>query len=352
MLSPFSLLYGAITKMRISLYEKGLLRSFSLEIPTISIGNITVGGTGKTPFVAFVAQILAEKGEKVCILTRGYGRENPKKRVLISDGKQILVDDSKVAGDEPFELAKKLSGKAIVVADANRVSAAKWVRENFEVTAFVLDDAFQHHKAKRDLDIVTIDATNPFGNGKLLPAGILREPLENLKRADAIIITRANLSDEIENLKAKISEYNSNSPIFVSENKVENLIELKDFHKTSTDSKSKTNHQQLTTNNYLAFCALGNPDNFFEQLRRENFNLVETEKFPDHHFYTQNDIEKLEQKASEANAEILLTTAKDAVKLKNLEFNLPCFVVESEMFFEDEKKLREFIYAVFDHQSP
>lgn len=352
MFSPFSLIYRAITKMRISLYEKGLLRSSSLEISTISIGNITVGGTGKTPLVAFVAQILAGKGEKVCVLTRGYGRENPKERILISDGKQILVDDANIAGDEPFELAKKLSGKAIVVADANRVSAAKWVRENFEVTAFVLDDAFQHHKAKRDLDIVTIDATNPFGNGKLLPAGILREPLENLKRADAVIITRANLSDEIKNIKSKILEYNPNSPIFVSENRIENLIELKDFHNNLINSDSTTNQQQLITNNYLAFCALGNPDNFFEQLRREDFNLIKTKKFPDHHFYKQNDIEKLEQKASEANAEILLTTAKDAVKLKNLEFNLPCFVVESKMVFEDEKKLREFIYAVFDHQSP
>jgi tetraacyldisaccharide 4'-kinase len=346
MLSPFSLLYRAITKMRISLYEKGLLKSSSLEIPTISIGNITVGGTGKTPLVAFVAQILAEKDEKVCILTRGYGRENPKKRVLISDGKQILVGDAKVAGDEPFELAKKLSGKAIVVADANRVSAAKWVRENFEVTAFVLDDAFQHHKAKRDLDIVTIDATNPFGNGKLLPAGILREPLENLKRAGAIIITRANLSDEVENLRSNIRKYNSVCPIFVSKNKVENLIELNEFH-TKTPSLPKNKNQSPKTK-MLAFCALGNPNNFFEQLRREDFDLIKTEKFPDHHFYTQNDIKKLEQKASEANAKILLTTAKDAVKLKNLEFKLPCFLAENGMFFEDEKKLRELIYAVFN----
>ena len=114
--------YGAITKARNALYEKGWLKSFSLGIPTISIGNITVGGTGKTPVVAFVAEILAEHGEKVCILTRGYGRENAKQRVLVSDGETILAE-AKKAGDEPFELARKLLGKSIVVADANRVSA-------------------------------------------------------------------------------------------------------------------------------------------------------------------------------------------------------------------------------------
>ncbi len=188
-----SWIYGTIIEARNSLYEKGVFKSFSLGVPVISIGNITVGGTGKTPLVAFVAEILAEKGEKVCIISRGYGRKNPKKRVLVSDGENILAD-ARQSGDEPFELAQRLLGKAIVVADANRVSAGNWAREKFGITAFVLDDAFQHRKVKRDLDIVTIDATNPFGNKKMLPSGILREPLKNLKRADAIVITRANLA--------------------------------------------------------------------------------------------------------------------------------------------------------------
>lgn len=348
MLSPFSKLYGAITNLRNSLYSKGLLKSLSLGAPAISIGNITVGGTGKTPLVAFVSKILAEKGEKVCVLTRGYGRQSQKKRILISDGEKIFTNDAKTTGDEPLELARKLfKFNVMVLADKNRVSAAEWARENFGITAFVLDDAFQHHKAKRDLDIVTIDATNSFGKGKLLPAGILREPLENLKRADAIVITRANLSDETENLRSKIKKYNSSCLIFTSENKTKRLLELNQFNE-ATDNASQTDHQRpLTTNHCLAFCGLGNPENFFEQLRREGFNLVKTETFPDHHFYSQKDIEKLEQKASQAKAETLLTTVKDAVKLKDLEFNLPCFVVENELVFEDEKKLREFLHTVF-----
>jgi len=349
-------LYVIITKVRNSLYEKGVFKSFSLGVPTVSVGNITVGGTGKTPLVAFVAEILAATGEKVCVLSRGYGRDNPKKRVLVSDGEKILVE-VKTAGDEPFELAQKLLGKAVIVADANRVSAGNWARERFGITAFVLDDAFQHRRVRRDINIVTIDATNPFGNGKLLPAGILREPLENLKRADAIVVTRANLVGNVAGLKAQISKYNANCQIFVAENKTSSLIDLKNFlaraqdeanyelRVTNYEKKPVTNHRPSATSHYFAFCALGNPNNFFEQLQKENFNVVLTEEFPDHHYYTQKDIEKLEAKARQANAEILLTTAKDAVKLKNLRFDSPCFVVESEMIFDGENNFRDWLTA-------
>jgi len=328
-LSPLSRLYGAFANIRNTLYEKGVFKSFPLGAKTISVGNITFGGTGKTPFVAFIAEILADAGEKVCILSRGYGRENPKERVLVSDGNKILAN-VKNAGDEPFELANKLIGKAIIIADANRVAAAKYARETFGVTAFVLDDAFQHRRAKRDLDIVLIDATKPFE--------ILREPLKNLRRADLIVITRANLIENIEDLKSEIAKF-TDAQIFIAENKIENLTDLEHF-------PSNPQSTQKGTINYLVFCALGNPQNFFEQLKRENFNLTAAETFPDHHFYTQKDISNLEAKAAETGANALLITAKDAVKLKNLQFNLPCFVAESRMIFDDEKKLREIIRAI------
>lgn len=339
---PFSRLYEAITNARNSLYETGVFKSYSLGAKTVSVGNITVGGTGKTPLVAFIAKVLAENGEQVCILTRGYKRENPKKRILVSDGELILAD-ARQAGDEPFELAAKLLGKAVVVADANRVAAGNWARERFGITAFVLDDAFQHLKVERDLDIVLLDATNPFGNEKTLPSGILRESLKNLKRADAIVVTRANLVEDVSNLKSQIAEYNSRCPIFVTKNKVSNLIELKDFPARVQSKQRKPDHRPPTTDHYFAFCALGNPENFFDQLRREDFNLVGTEKFPDHHFYTQNDIEKFSAKARQSGATMLLTTAKDAVKLKDLKFGLPVFVVESEVIFENESGFRKLI---------
>jgi tetraacyldisaccharide 4'-kinase len=334
MLSPLGRIYGKIIDKRNELYEKGSLRSVALGVKTISVGNITVGGTGKTPLVARLAEILAERGENVCIISRGYKRENEKERVLVSDRVSILAD-ARQAGDEPLELAEKLLGKAFVVADANRSAAGLWAKEKFGITVFVLDDAFQHLKVKRDLDIVTVDATNPFGNGQTLPAGILREPLENLRRADLFVITRANLVEDCVELKNRIRQYNKAAPIITSQNKTADLIELK--------TKDKG---QRTQDKFFAFCALGNPDNFFDQMSRENFTLAGTERFPDHHFYTPSDIEKLERKAKDLNAGALLTTAKDAVKLKDLDPTLPVYIARTELVFDDEKKLREMLRAV------
>ncbi|MGI8787614.1 MAG: tetraacyldisaccharide 4'-kinase [Pyrinomonadaceae bacterium] len=342
---PLSWFYNVIINARNALYDKGAFKSHSLGVPVVSIGNITVGGTGKTPLVALVAEILADAGETVCILTRGYGRENSKQRVLVSDGERILATP-KQSGDEPLELARKLAGKAFIVADANRVAAGNWARKKFGITAFVLDDAFQHRRVERDLDIVCVDATNPFGNGKSLPSGILREPLENLKRADAIVITRTNLIKDVADLKRRIAKYNSHCPIFVSENRISNLIDLKDFHAPTLHSQTAPNSQQRTANSVFAFCALGNPENFFEQLRQENYDLTATEKFPDHHFYTSGDIEKLSEKAKKTGAKILLTTAKDVVKLKNLNVEMPCYVVEIKMIFDDADNFRDWLLQV------
>ena len=255
--------------------------------------------------------------------------------------------NAKQSGDEPFELAQKLLEKAIIVADANRVSAGNWARETFGITAFVLDDAFQHRKVRRDLDIVTIDATNPFGSGKTLPSGILRESLKNLKRADVIVVTRANLSKDVSNLKIQIRKYNSVCPIFTVENKISGLISLEDFP-AKQSSQSLEEKQKIKS---LAFCALGNPNNFFEQLKREKFNLVRTEKFSDHYFYKQTDVEKIEKKARENGAEILLTTLKDIVKLKDLQISLPCFAVENKLIFDDETRFRDLLKMTLEKRT-
>ena len=246
-------------------------------------------------------------------------------------------------------MAQKLFGKALVVADADRVAAARWARERLGATVFVLDDAFQHRRARRDLDIVCIDATIPFGSGRIF----LREPLKNLRRAGGVVITRANLVEKetISNLRSQIKKFNPDCPIFTAENKITKLIELKEFNLSPPPEDNSTDHRPPTTDGFLAFCALGNPDNFFEQLKRENFAVSAVEKFPDHHFYTQRDIAKLEEKARLASAKILVTTAKDAVKLKDINFSLPVFVTETQLIFDDEKKLRDLIGAVFNRKS-
>src|SRR6476646_1241531 len=166
-LSPIGWLYGLGADARNALYDRGVYKTHSLGAKTVSVGNLTTGGTGKTPMVALVARLLADSGENVCILTRGYGRKNPGNSVLVSDGISVRCD-ARQGGDEPVELAFKLIGNAAVISDADRVAGARRAISELGSTAFVLDDAFQHRRAKRDLDIVCIDSTNPWGNGEVL----------------------------------------------------------------------------------------------------------------------------------------------------------------------------------------
>ena len=327
-------LYGKIANIRNSLYEKGIFESYSLGVPVISIGNITMGGTGKTPLVAYVAALLHRKNETVGIISRGYGRKNPGKRVLVSDSK-VLTAGPEDAGDEPYELAQKLLNKAIVISDADRVAAAAWAKEEFDVTVFVLDDAFQHRTARRDLDIICIDAMNPFRR--------LREPLENLARADAIVITRSDLAEDIDGLKARLAEHNPACPVFTLRNRVSRLIEIGGPEAGGPRVKTC---EDMTGRKAFAFCALGNPENFFEQIRQEGLDIAGARAFRDHHYYSQGDVRSLETAAKTAGAGVLLTTFKDSVKLTGLNFAMPCLAVESELIFDDEKAFRALIYEV------
>jgi tetraacyldisaccharide 4'-kinase len=338
MLRPLGWLYGRIIDLRNLFYDKGWFKTFDLGARTISIGNITTGGTGKTPLVTYVAELLAANGEKVSVLTRGYGRQDPSQRVLVSDFERVLVD-ARTGGDEPVEVAEKLQGKAIVVADADRVVAAEWARDQFGITTFVLDDAFQHRRAKRDLDIVCIDATDPFGNGSILPAGPLREPLKNLKRADLVVITRANLVDDTSNIKSEISKWAPGASIFEGSGKIVGLAEFGARAAVVRNEEEENPRRKK----FLAFCGLGNPSNFFRQLGSDGFEVVVKKPFPDHHYYTQDEIRKLENLARSAGADALATTAKDAVELRESKFELPCFVVETELVFDDPDGFRRLI---------
>lgn len=332
MLSLLGYIYGKVADFRNTLYDKGVFEVFDLGAPVISVGNLTAGGTGKTPLVAYIANILAERGETVCILTRGYGRKDPKKRVVVTDGKRILTD-AEHAGDEPFELAEKLLGKVIIIADADRVSAGEWAKRKFGVTTFILDDGFQHRKVKRDLDIVCIDATDPFGGGKMLPAGRLREDKAGLGRADVVIITRANIGSGIAVLRSGIADLNPEAAIFRSETAISGVVELEAFHARTHKSQNEIKESKV-----FAFCGIGNPEIFFKQLWQDGFEAAGTKAFRDHYHYSQDDINEIEKQARDAAADVLLTTAKDAVKLQELRFALPCYVVEIEMVIDDEER--------------
>lgn len=335
---PLSVLYGAIVRARLAAYARGLLSSSRLDAPVISVGNLTVGGTGKTPLVERICRLLADEGRKVCVLTRGYKRKNPNMRVLVSDGNAIhaSVQD---AGDEPFLLATNLLGRAAVISDANRVEAGRWAQKELGTNAFVLDDGFQHLQIERDLNVLVVDATDPWGGEQLLPVGRLREPLSGVKRANCIVITRTDEISNAETLHARLQTLGKNQPILFSRMEASTVRSL---HKTSDDFDPKLHKVS-------AFCGVGNPSSFFNLLRRNGYALANTRVFPDHHAYTEKDVELIIREARDKGATALITTAKDGVKLKDLQFEVPCFVQEIELAIdEDDRFIKLLRQAIAD----
>ena len=330
-LPPLSLLYGAVTRTRLSLYRRGTFVTTKLERPVISVGNITTGGTGKTPLVEWVARTLAATGKKVCILTRGYGRKNPHLQVIVSDGYGVLASPLE-AGDEPFLLATNLSGRAAVISSADRIAAGREAINDFGSDCFVLDDGFQHLRLARDLNIVTIDATNPWGGGSLLPYGRLRETREGLRRADCIVITRCDQVRSLAALRDEILTFAGDRPIFQSHMRTSRVSSLKNGPGTLSSPAR-----------LAAFCAIGNPSGFFEHLRRSGYELVLERSYPDHHVFSQDEIDSLTEAAKKAGANSLITTAKDAVKLRTMSFTVPCYVLEIEISIENGDELARMI---------
>lgn len=364
-LAPLGSMYGVVTRARLALYHKGFLKTHRIPAPVISVGNITAGGTGKTPLVAWLARVVAEDlGRRVCVLTRGYGRVDARRRVVVSDGGQIFAD-AREGGDEPRLLAETLLVAGVaVVSDADRVSASRWALENLRSEVFILDDGFQHLRVARDLNVVTLDGADPWGGGRLLPRGRLREPVRELKRADAIVITRADLAPDIESLRAEATRLGGGrARVFTSRVTTRRVLPLQtqsanadgsqNSHANSepADSRSRVvasgEPQTVVTfpQPVAAFCALGNPQAFFAHLRGDGHAVAYTRAFADHHEYTQADVDDLAREAARRGARSLLTTAKDAVKLRALKFPLACYVVEIGLEFEDERGLRGIVGA-------
>ncbi|HEX5709480.1 MAG TPA: tetraacyldisaccharide 4'-kinase [Pyrinomonadaceae bacterium] len=349
-LAPLSALYGAAIRARLALYRSGALKTHSAGAPVISVGNLTTGGTGKTPLVEWLARGVAERGRRVCVLTRGYGRADERRRVVVSDGARLLAD-AREGGDEPRLLAERLLGAASVVSAADRVAAARWAVENLGAQVFVLDDGFQHVRLKRDLDVVTIDATSPWGGRRLLPRGRLREPVAGLRRADCVVITRADLAEDLDGVRAEVERLTRAGALVVT-SRLRTLGARPLSREAESSSQSETGAAVFNLEAGMlsledvprplaAFCAVGNPLAFFSQLRAEAVQLNFERAFADHHAYTQSDAEALEVEAAKRGARALLTTAKDAVKLRALYFSLPVYVVETSLEFDDEDALRK-----------
>ncbi|MCO6511819.1 MAG: tetraacyldisaccharide 4'-kinase [Aridibacter famidurans] len=337
-LNIVSNIYGRVLDTRNVLFDYAIFRSYKVGVPVISVGNITVGGTGKTPLVSYIASLLAESGERPAIVSRGYKRENENSLVVVSDGEKIIEDPS-VTGDEPLELALELKGLASVVCDADRVRGSVYAIERLAASAIVLDDAFQHRRIRRDLDIVVLDAGAPFGGGRTVPGGRLRENLHNLARADAIVITRPDDSEDLEGLRSELRALNGNAPVFVCRSLIQNIepAAASEDRRAAPDAK------------YYVFCAIGNPGSFLAQLERDGIVIAGSRSFPDHHVFTQDEIDEIEDQARAAGADALLTTGKDAVKLVDKRFGIPCFKLKSRLVIDNETAFKSLLKSVMDH---
>lgn len=309
--------YSAVLRVRRWAYCNGLLPSHTSAVPVISVGNMTVGGTGKTPMAVWVAGRLIELGRRPAVLTRGYKPERG-----ISDEAELLA-----------RLLRRVPGgewKVPVVVNPNRLAGARSAIAAGADTV-VMDDGFQHLRLRRDLDIVLIDATCPFGFGRVLPRGLLREPLSALRAADAVVITRADQVEpsELASLRDRLGELTEQATLHTAVHRPTHLVGLDG----QTHSLS-----ELAGRGVLAFCGLGNPGQFFQTLRQSGAALAASKAFDDHVAYTADMLAALDAQARDCGAEVLLTTQKDAIKLPGGWTALPIYALAVEIEVTDGRQ--------------
>lgn len=291
LLRPAGLVYLAVIKLRNLLYSRGWLKAHRANAVVISVGNITVGGTGKTPLVIWLCNFLAKKNIRCAILTRGY-KTNQK------------------FTDEPATITNNCPGTQVLV-NPDRIASAAEAIENLGAQVLILDDGFQHRRLGRDIDIVTIDATEPFGYGRLLPAGLLREPPSGLRRADAVVITRCDQApqDKLRYLEDRLRSINPG------------IIIARSIHAPTYvgfADGSYINPAELTNKKVFTFCGLGNPDAFFNTVRKAGGNIIGSMAFDDHYHYNESCVGKICERARNYGAEMVLTTEKDWTKIVKL----------------------------------
>jgi tetraacyldisaccharide 4'-kinase len=299
--------YRGLLGAREWLYARGILTSRGVGGPVVSIGNLTVGGTGKTPAVEVAVHTLVALGHRPAVVSRGYGRRTGGIHV-VADAASIRLD-AEDAGDEPFLLARRLPGVPVVVG-GNRYVTARLAIERFGVTAIVLDDAFQHRTLTKDLEIVMARAANPWGNGRLLPAGPLREPLAALARADLVVATGAASRAEAAAVVETVAREAPGVPVLTAVAVPAECWEASRMRPVSLPELARTR--------VLAFAGIAAPAGFDRTLRESGVTVERFAAFPDHHWYSAEDVARLERDAAEAGADGLITTEKDWVRLRKL----------------------------------
>ena len=333
LLKGCSLFYGLGSSLKNKLYGTGILKPKKVDAYVISVGNLTTGGVGKTPVVAQIANYLTQKGEKVAIVSRGYGSKltkscavgwacQPNNINLISDGEKIYFD-ADLAGDEPHWLSQNT--KAVVITCKNRFKGAEFAIGKFGATKIILDDGFQHRKFHRDLDIVLVDSEMGFGNENLLPAGPLREGLEAFERIDKLVVVSKNVDHTRAEKYARIMEKKLKKDTLICYTEPDYVYNI-----FNMEEKLQPRERALV------FSAIGQPQQFYNFLK--DFDVVKTVDFDDHHNYTQADVDEL----LKTGIKTFITTEKDAEKLKGLSFvDTKVFALKLKTNLDVEKLLNE-----------
>jgi tetraacyldisaccharide 4'-kinase len=332
-------LYELVVRLRVVAYETDYLQAKKLDAFVISVGNITLGGTGKTPFVNYIARYLKREDRSVAILTRGYGRKSTERRIL-NDPRTNAQNPSTESylefGDEPLMLARSMPEVPIII-DKNRYESGRLAEQELHTQVLLLDDGYQHLALARDLNILLLDATDPFGGFEMVPFGRLREPLYGLKRADVVIVTRADKAfDQAQTLAIIKAVCGDKVPVMYFYSTITNLRLL-----TTGDVYEAS---EFVGWNVVVLCGIGNPQAFSEDLLQIGMNITAENFFPDHHAYTQKDIDEVFQTARDTGADAIITTEKDAIRLERFNHSdIPVYVAQLEIQSEEEVRLKSLL---------
>jgi tetraacyldisaccharide 4'-kinase len=323
-LTALSVAYRAALAVRDRAYRWHLLHTGRLPCPVVSVGNLTLGGSGKTPTVELAVRTLRDAGAVVAVVSRGYGRLTRGVHVVADrDGVRV---DARTAGDEPLLLAERLPGVPVVVGE-NRYEAGRVAVERCGATALVLDDGFQHRTLAKDLEIVVVQGRAPWGNARVFPRGMLREPLSALARAHAVVVTNPAGPEPVEAVTATVRRFNPAAAVLVARYQLQDAIE--------TRSGRRVPVADLAGRRLIAFAGLGSPQGFADTLDGAGVRRVGFVEFPDHHWFTPRDIEELARDARAAGAQGLITTEKDWVRVRDLPpAGMPLWVLPIRLVIE------------------
>ena len=331
LLAPLSALYNFGAYLRLVCFSSGILRSYRLPVPVVSVGNLTVGGTGKTPVTIDLARRLIRQGYRPAILSRGYKRLSTKPIVVVSDGNHLLAEAGD-CGDEPYMMARAVP-KAVVIVGADRRQTGRMAVSQFGCDVILLDDGFQHLRVSRQIDVVLYDYNDEPSSMKLVPAGRLREPLSALGRAQYVVITKvpANPSaNRLESIRQTIKRFAPRAVVTTCQFEPDGVHRIYTRQNVAITTK-------LTGARVLAFCGIARPETFFDQIRAMGGSLVDSVAFPDHHWFSERELGALKERFYQSGAELLITTEKDAVRLPEDFINsLPVAQMRLETIWGDE----------------